>query len=63
MPRVKDKDAAGSERVSIRLSPYEARVLWRLRTTGLPDGARPRTVTQVLVHALLAAAERDTTAR
>ena len=46
------------EKVTIRLSPYEARLLWKLRTEGLPDGARPRTSTEVLIHALLAAAQR-----
>lgn len=50
-------------KITIRLSPYEARALWRLRTAGLPVGARPRTVTQVLVHALLEAAARLPTAR
>lgn len=45
-------------KITIRLSPYEARALWRLRTKGLPAGARPRTITQVLVHALLDAATR-----
>jgi hypothetical protein len=40
-------------RVTIRLTPYEARLLWRLRIAGLPEGARPRTATTVLVHALL----------
>ena len=44
-------------KVTIRLSPYEARALWMLRTQGLPEGARPRTSTQVLVHALLAAVD------
>ncbi len=45
-----------SVKVTIRLSPYEARALWKLRTHGLPEGARPRTTTEVLVHALLSAA-------
>lgn len=48
-----------SSKITIRLSPYEARALWRLRTKGLPAGARPRTITQVLVHALLDAATRE----
>ena len=43
-------------KVTIRLSPYQARALWKLRTLGLPEGARPRTSTEVLVHALLSAA-------
>jgi hypothetical protein len=42
-------------RVTIRLTPYQARKLWKLRTHGLPGGARPRTVTEVLVGALLKA--------
>ncbi|HUQ05958.1 MAG TPA: hypothetical protein VM261_25825 [Kofleriaceae bacterium] len=44
-------------KVTIRLSPYEARALWKLRMKGLPEGARPRTSTEVLVHALLAAVD------
>jgi hypothetical protein len=47
---------AQPRRVTIRLTPYEARLLWRLRTAGLPDGVRPRTATDVLVHALVRAA-------
>ena len=43
-------------KVTVRLSPYAARALWKLRTQGLPEGARPRTSTEVIVHALLAAA-------
>jgi hypothetical protein len=46
-------------KITIRLSPYEARALDKLRTKGLPAGARPRTITQVIVHALLDAATRD----
>jgi hypothetical protein len=42
-----------TRRVTIRLTPYQARRLWKLRTADLPDGARPRTVTEVLVRALL----------
>ena len=53
------EDRRQSSKITIRLSPYEARALWRLRTKGLPAGARPRTITQVLVHALLDAATRD----
>jgi hypothetical protein len=48
-----------TSKITIRLSPYEARALWRLRMKGLPAGARPRTITQVIVHALLDAATRD----
>jgi hypothetical protein len=43
-------------RVTIRLTPYQSRRLWKLRTAGLPEGARPRSVTETLVHALLDAA-------
>ena len=43
------------QRVTIRLTPYQARKLWNLRTHGLPGGARPRTVTEILVGALLKA--------
>jgi hypothetical protein len=50
------EDRRQSSKITIRLSPYELRALWRLRTKGLPTGARPRTITQVLVHALLDAA-------
>jgi hypothetical protein len=42
-----------TRRVTIRLTPYQARRLWKLRTADLPEGARPRTVTEVLVRALL----------
>jgi hypothetical protein len=45
-------------RITIRLTPYQARRLWDLRTAGLPEGARPRTATEVLLNALLEAAER-----
>lgn len=48
-----------SSKITIRLSPYEMRALWKLRTRGLPAGARPRPITQVVVHALLDAATRD----
>jgi hypothetical protein len=43
-------------RVTIRLTPYQSRRLWKLRSADLPEGARPRTVTEVLVRALLDAA-------
>ena len=42
-----------TRRVTIRLTPYQARRLWKLRSADLPEGARPRTVTEVLVRALL----------
>ena len=42
-----------TRRVTIRLTPYQARRLWKLRIADLPEGARPRTVTEVLVRALL----------
>jgi hypothetical protein len=48
-----------SSKVTIRLSPYELRALWKLRTKGLPTGALPRPITQVIVHALLDAATRE----
>jgi hypothetical protein len=54
---VKDEETQ-PEKITIRLSRYEARALWRLRTEGLPEGARPRTITEVIVHALLDAAAR-----
>jgi len=53
------EDTRHSLKITVRLSPYEARELWRLRTDGLPDGARPRTITQVVVTALLEAAARS----
>jgi hypothetical protein len=40
-------------RVTVRLTPYQARLLWAMRTGGLPDGAEPRTATEVIVAALL----------
>jgi hypothetical protein len=51
-----------TRRVTIRLTPFQAKRLWKLRTADLPEGVRPRTVTEVLVRALLDAAralERD----
>jgi len=53
-----------TRRVTIRLTPYQARRLWKLRTADLPEGVRPRTVTEVLVRALLDASraiDRDDT--
>ena len=53
-----------TRRVTIRLTPFQARRLWKLRTADLPEGARPRTVTEVLVRALLDASrsqDRDET--
>lgn len=40
-------------RVTIRLTPYQARALWKLRTSALVEGQTPRTVTHVLVEAML----------
>jgi hypothetical protein len=40
-------------RVTIRLTPYQARALWKLRTHALVEGQTPRTVTHVLVEAML----------
>jgi hypothetical protein len=40
-------------RVTIRLTPYQARALWKLRTNALVEGQTPRTVTHVLVEAML----------
>lgn len=53
------EDRRQPSKITIRLSPYEARALWRLRTKGLPAGARPRTITQAVVYALLDAANRE----
>jgi hypothetical protein len=39
--------------VTIRLTPFQAKKLWELRTQGLPEGARPRPATQILIEALL----------
>ena len=53
-----------TRRVTIRLTPYQARRLWKLRTSDLPERVRPRTVTEVLVRALLDASraiDRDDT--
>jgi hypothetical protein len=40
-------------RVTIRLTPYQARALWKLRTHALVEGQTPRTVTHVLIEAML----------
>jgi hypothetical protein len=54
---MKDRDGQPAK-ITVRLTPFEARALWQLRTEGLPLGARPRTATEVIVHALLDAAAR-----
>jgi hypothetical protein len=41
-----------SRRVTIRLTPWQARRLWQLRTEGLPEGKAPRTVTEILLRAI-----------
>lgn len=38
-----------NRRVTLRLTPYQARQVWRLRTQGIPDGQPPRTVTEVVI--------------
>jgi hypothetical protein len=45
-------------RVTIRLTPFQARALSRLRTAGLPEGESPRSTTSVLIDALLKEARR-----
>jgi hypothetical protein len=54
---MKERDGQPAK-ITVRLTPFEARALWQLRTEGLPAGARPRTATEVIVHALLDAAAR-----
>lgn len=44
-------------RVTIRLTPFQARAVMKLRTYGLTEGQRARTVTAVLVEAALKAAK------
>jgi hypothetical protein len=41
-----------TRRVTIRLTPWQARRLWQLRTVGLPEGEAPRTATEVLLRAI-----------
>ena len=41
-----------TRRVTIRLTPWQARRLWQLRTAGLPEGEAPRTATEVLLRAI-----------
>jgi hypothetical protein len=38
-----------NRRVTLRLTPYQARQVWRLRNEGVPDGRLLRTVTEVLI--------------
>lgn len=42
-----------AKRISIRLTPFQARKLEELRVEGLDPGAEPRTTTEVLVDALM----------
>ena len=46
-------DRQQPRRVTIRLTPYQARALWKLRNHHLVEGQLPRSVTAVLVEALL----------
>jgi hypothetical protein len=46
-------DRQQPRRVTIRLTPYQARALWKLRNHNLVEGQLPRSVTAVLVEALL----------
>ncbi len=55
--RSEDIHAPVQRKVTVRLTPFQARKLWELRTAGLPEGARPRSATQVIVDALLKQAE------
>jgi hypothetical protein len=41
-----------TRRVTIRLTPWQARRLWQLRTVGLAEGEPPRTATEVLLRAI-----------
>ena len=41
-----------TRRVTIRLTPWQARRLWQLRTVGLAEGEAPRTATEVLLRAI-----------
>lgn len=41
-----------ARRISLRLTPWQARQLWRLRTEGLLEGQPPRTVTEIFVKGL-----------
>lgn len=36
-------------RISFRLTPYQARQLWRLRTQWVPEGQPPRTATEIII--------------
>lgn len=58
-----DEERRHPTKITVRLSPFEARALWRLRTAGLPPGARPRSITEAVVHALLRAADPTRDAR
>jgi hypothetical protein len=46
-------DRQQPRRVTIRLTPYQARALWKLRNHNLVEGQLPRSVTAVLVESLL----------
>ena len=46
------EDVRQSRRVTIRLTPWQARRLWQLRTADLPEGKPPRTTTEVLLRAI-----------
>ncbi len=46
------EDLRQTRRVTIRLTPWQARRLWQLRTAGLPEGEAPRTATEVLLRAI-----------
>lgn len=48
-----------TRRVTIRLTPYQAKLLWRLRTEGIPEGGTPRTVTEVLIRPLREAERKE----
>ena len=47
------EDVRQSRRVTIRLTPWQARRLWELRIAGVPEGQRPRTATEVLLRAVV----------
>jgi hypothetical protein len=45
-------DMKQTRRVTIRLTPWQARKLWELRTKDLPAGSEPRGVTEVIIASL-----------
>ncbi len=59
---MKNANNGQSMRITIRLTPFQARQLWLLRNADLPAGAAPRTATAVLIRALLDASKASAAA-